>query len=229
MSLWMIPSALVLALVVIGVLGAYTRVLGPELGFQLFFLGVGLSIVFAVALAGIAAVGAVLARPWRGSALRGAIVPLVVVGGVLLSQLGTQRPPFNDVTTDLADPPRLTASPLPDNGYPAEWVELHRAQYAALGPIESAALPEQVYVQALEAASAMPGWEVVAEDPASGTLAAVATSRLFGFQDDVTIRVRANGAGSRVDLRSRSRFGRSDLGANAERIAAFVVRFQSQS
>jgi uncharacterized protein (DUF1499 family) len=226
MSVWMIPSVLVLALVVLGPLGAYTRLLGPERGFQLFFFGVVLALVSAVALAGIAAVGAVFGRAWRGRALRGALVPIAVIAAVLISQVGAERPPFNDVTTDLADPPRLTASPLPDNGYPAEWVELHKAQYATLAPIEAVDPPERSYARALELARAMPGWEVVAEDPATGTIAAVATSRLFGFHDDVAIRVRPSGPGSRIDLRSRSRFGRSDLGANATRIRAFVARFE---
>jgi uncharacterized protein (DUF1499 family) len=227
MSVWMIPSALVLTLVLAGTLGAFSRVLSPERGFQLFFLGLGLSVVSAVALAGVGAVGALLGRPWRGRALRGALVPIAVVAAVLVSQLGTERPPFNDVTTDLADPPRLTSSPLPDDGYPEEWVNLHREQYGALRPLESPLPAEQAFVRAREVARAMPDWEVVAEDPATGTLSAVATSRLFGFRDDVAIRVRPSGPGSRLDLRSRSRFGRSDLGANAARIQAFLSRFQA--
>ena len=50
----------------------------------------------------------------------------------------------------------------------------------------------------------------------------VDTSLLFGFKDDIVVRVAANGAGSRVDVRSLSRVGRSDIGANARRIRAFL-------
>ena len=65
-------------------------------------------------------------------------------------------------------------------------------------------------------------WTVVAADKDTGTIAAVATTRLLRFKDDVTIRVRAEGATSRIDVRSRSRVGRGDLGTNARRIRRFL-------
>jgi uncharacterized protein (DUF1499 family) len=67
----------------------------------------------------------------------------------------------------------------------------------------------------------MPEWEVVHADPVEGRVQAVAVSRVFRFQDDVIVRVRPDEGGSRVDVRSRSRVGRSDLGASAARIQAF--------
>ncbi len=48
------------------------------------------------------------------------------------------------------------------------------------------------------------------------------TTLWFGFKDDVAIRIRPDGSGSRIDVRSVSRVGRSDLGANARRIRAFL-------
>ena len=69
----------------------------------------------------------------------------------------------------------------------------------------------------------MPGWEVVGLDESNGTIEAVATSTVFGFQDDVAIRVRPDGASSVVDVRSKSRDGKGDLGANAERIRQYVA------
>jgi uncharacterized protein (DUF1499 family) len=75
----------------------------------------------------------------------------------------------------------------------------------------------------------MPTWVITAEDPAGGTIEAVVTSRLFGFQDDVVIRVRPDGTGaSRVDMRSKSRDGKGDLGANASRIRAYVSALESE-
>jgi uncharacterized protein (DUF1499 family) len=65
------------------------------------------------------------------------------------------------------------------------------------------------------------GWEIVAADPAHGRIEATDTTRFFGFKDDVVIRIRPEGSGSRVDVRSKSRVGRSDVGANAARIRAF--------
>ncbi|TMA41924.1 MAG: DUF1499 domain-containing protein, partial [Deltaproteobacteria bacterium] len=65
-------------------------------------------------------------------------------------------------------------------------------------------------------------------DGASGTIEAVATTRVFGFQDDIAIRVRADGsAASRVDVRSKSRDGKGDLGANAARIRAYVMALEA--
>ncbi|PZO06409.1 MAG: DUF1499 domain-containing protein, partial [Alphaproteobacteria bacterium] len=66
------------------------------------------------------------------------------------------------------------------------------------------------------------GWTIVSQDPATGTLSATATTFWFGFKDDVAVRVRAEGAGSVVDVRSTSRVGLSDLGANAARIEAYL-------
>jgi uncharacterized protein (DUF1499 family) len=63
---------------------------------------------------------------------------------------------------------------------------------------------------------------VVAADPAAGRIEATATTFWFGFVDDVVVRVRpAAGGGSRIDVRSVSRVGKSDVGANAKRIRAY--------
>jgi uncharacterized protein (DUF1499 family) len=71
------------------------------------------------------------------------------------------------------------------------------------------------------------GWELVAADSAAGRIEATATTRWFGFKDDVVVRIRPDAAGSRVDVRSVSRVGRSDVGANAERIRAYLRRVGS--
>lgn len=226
MSLWMLPSVLIAALLVLGPLFAHFGITPPFAGFLMFLGGSLLSIVCAVAFAGAAGIAAALGKPWRGSALRAAVLPLVAMIAVLLAQSGTPRPPFNDVTTDLADPPRFQKSPKPDDGYPQEWLQMHKDTYANMGPIELALPPDQAYAHTLEVARAMPAWEIVAQDPASETLEAVATSRMFRFKDDVAIRVRPSGAGSRVDVRSRSRVGLSDQGANARRIEAFRAALQ---
>jgi uncharacterized protein (DUF1499 family) len=50
----------------------------------------------------------------------------------------------------------------------------------------------------------------------------IRTTRFFGFKDDVVVRVKPEGAGSRVDVRSLSRVGKSDVGKNASRIRAYL-------
>jgi uncharacterized protein (DUF1499 family) len=79
--------------------------------------------------------------------------------------------------------------------------------------------------RALDAARSL-GWEVVASDAATGRIEATATSRWFGFKDDVVVRIRPEGAGSRVDVRSMSRVGVGDLGANAERVREFLAKLR---
>jgi uncharacterized protein (DUF1499 family) len=83
-----------------------------------------------------------------------------------------------------------------------------------------------VLSRATEAARAL-GWEIVATAPADGRLEATDRTRWFGFRDDVVVRVRPDGSGSRVDARSVSRVGRSDLGTNARRIERFLAALTS--
>jgi uncharacterized protein (DUF1499 family) len=69
------------------------------------------------------------------------------------------------------------------------------------------------------------GLEVVNVDPDKGIVEAVATTFWFGFKDDVVVRITATPQGSRVDMRSVSRVGQSDIGANAARIQKFLEAF----
>ena len=69
-------------------------------------------------------------------------------------------------------------------------------------------------------------WWVGAVSPPSGTIEATARSFWFGFTDDIAIRVRADGSGARVDMRSTSRVGRSDLGANAARMRPYLAELR---
>jgi uncharacterized protein (DUF1499 family) len=73
------------------------------------------------------------------------------------------------------------------------------------------------------AAMARAGWAVVGDDPVAGRLEAVATTRWFRFKDDIVVRLRDRpDGGTRVDMRSKSRLGRSDLGTNARRVRTFL-------
>ena len=67
----------------------------------------------------------------------------------------------------------------------------------------------------------------MAQDVASGRIEATDTTFWMGFKDDVVIRIRPEGSGSRVDMRSVSRVGRSDIGVNAARIAGYLERLQA--
>jgi uncharacterized protein (DUF1499 family) len=101
-----------------------------------------------------------------------------------------------------------------------------RAGYPDLGPARFTPPPDHVFARAVEVARAL-GWRIVAAAPAEGRLEATDRTRWFGFRDDVVVRVAADGTGSRVDVRSVSRVGRSDLGTNARRIHRFLETLQT--
>lgn len=83
--------------------------------------------------------------------------------------------------------------------------------------------PAQVCPLALAAAQDM-GWDVAETNEREGRIEATATTFWFGFKDDVVVRLTPVGAGSRIDVRSVSRVGVSDLGVNAQRIRAYLKR-----
>jgi uncharacterized protein (DUF1499 family) len=151
---------------------------------------------------------------------------------VASARQGAGLPRINDFTTDLADPPAFThASTLVPNAgrslaYPLPFAAEQRACCADLQPVRLALAPAEAFPRAKATAEQMPSWVVTFDDPATGLIEAVATSAVFGFQDDIVIRLRpeAGGRASVVDMRSKSRDGKGDLGANANRIRAFVAR-----
>ncbi len=141
-------------------------------------------------------------------------------------------PRIHDITTDTAHPPEFVATlplragaPNPPGYDGKEVAELQRKAYPDIRPLELPVPPQQAFSKALAAAEAM-GWEIVAQDPAAGRIEAVATTLWFDFKDDVVIRVAEAGRGSRIDIRSKSRVGRSDIGTNARRIRAYLERLK---
>jgi len=137
---------------------------------------------------------------------------------------------IHDISTDLENPPafeallsrRAGASNPPEHGGEAVAAEQRRA-YPDLKSLRLIEPMEKVFAAAKKAAEDM-GWEIVTEDPARGRLEAVATTTIMRFKDDVVVRLTAEDDAVRVDVRSKSRTGRSDLGANYKRIRAFQRR-----
>ena len=171
-------------------------------------------------------------------ARRAGIRPLTFAAAGLLLGLASYRvpaqqltiaqalPPIHDITTDTVDPPQFDAvlplradAPNPPDYDPALAPQQQEA-YPDLTPINVDAPPAQAHERALAAVEAM-GWELVAADSDAGRIEATDTTFWFGFKDDVVIRVRPSGGGSRVDVRSKSRVGLGDVGANAARIRAY--------
>jgi uncharacterized protein (DUF1499 family) len=187
---------------------------------------------------------------WRTAAVA-ALIPLLGFGylGYVRSE-SAALPPIHDIATDPADPPTLSpelqatrarpgANPIADLTAPLSAnemyrdprfaavagrsiAELSRESYPDVAPLRVDRAPDAAF-DAAQAALTTAGFEVTTADAASGRIEAVAESFWFGFEDDVIVRVRPDGDGSRIDLRSISRVGVSDLGANAKRVRALLA------
>ena len=151
----------------------------------------------------------------------------VAVPPVYLWRQAEGLPHIHDISTDTDNPPRYVAVvPLRKDArnptdYNAETAAQQRKGYPDIGPAMLDVPPPRALQLAERAARAM-GWDIVAVVPDDLRIEATDTTRLFGFKDDVVIRVTANGTGSRVDARSLSRIGGSDFGTNAKRIRSFM-------
>ena len=215
-------------------------VLGSPLGYR---LGLPLGLAFLFLIAGLVALSValvlVLVALVKGSGLSGygtivvVSVSVAVLSATAWNIVGSGRTPaIHDIATDLQDPPQFIAV-IPLRGTGENSVE-HAGQ--KLATIQAQAYPDiktltapygfdRAVKRALSVVGQM-GWEIVFADEESGHIEATDTTFWFGFKDDVVIRVRRlNDANSLIDLRSGSRVGVGDLGANANRIKAFLSRF----
>jgi uncharacterized protein (DUF1499 family) len=206
-------------------------ILGTRWALGVFALA-ALGGLVAAALAAWAIALALSARVWRsvaGSAL--ALLVALAAAAPLLGMVraGAASPLIHDITTDTDNPPRFVAlqalRAASENGASyggADVVTQQKRVYPDLAPLVLALPPEQAFARVEAAARAM-GWRVIASAPSEGRLEASDTTRWFGFTDDIVVRVKAAPSGSRIDVRSASRVGRSDLGVNARRIRAFIA------
>lgn len=216
---------------------------GPVYRLQLADLGIAFTLLRWGAWLGIGAVVIALAGAWvtrPGARSRGFVLTLasVVLGGVAFGvpfamlHNAKQVPPIHDIATDTENPPRFLAivplrSDAP-NSIEYEGEAISKQQHAAypdIQPVTLAEPPEVAFQRALTSAREL-GWEIVAAVPSEGRIEATDTTLWFGFKDDIVIVVTRGAGGSRVDIRSLSRLGKSDLGKNAARIRAYLRRLQ---
>lgn len=188
---------------------------------------------------------------WR-SAIVAMLIPLAALGYLAWVRGQAEGiPPIHDVSTRPADPPVFSSALMaqragsPDTNpvvsltVPISTLDKYQGPrfagmsertlgevaaeaYPEVKPLVTTATPAVAWAAARAEAQAR-GWTIVSEDPAAGTLDATAITFWFGFRDDVAVRVRAEGAGAVIDVRSTSRVGLSDLGANAARIEAYLT------
>ena len=186
-----------------------------------------------------------------GSAILGMIVPAAfVVFGLSAASSGSGNP-IHDVATDTSDPPQFSADVMAERsegesnpvhdyqlplgeietfaGSPPELAIQSHAQiindiYAELSPLPVGGASKADAVAAVAAAMGSMGFVDIRQDAEAGTVEGVAETFWYGFKDDVVARVGEN----EIDFRSVSRVGRSDLGANAARIAELREKVATQ-
>ncbi|MEM8497688.1 MAG: DUF1499 domain-containing protein [Pseudomonadota bacterium] len=225
---------------IIAIVVAVIAMLGQKLGvlpFGIAFPGFGLALLVVV-LIGVFGLLALLWGLVRGnSGARGSAVQMMLIGLVPLAIIalvvgpGLSAPPIHDITTDTVDPPEFVAGKAAraegqnSTDYEGEVIaKQQRDAFPELKSIQTSLGQQAAFDRSLEVVNEM-GWTLLEKDLVNGRIEAYEETALFGFIDDVVIRVRGSENGSVVDLRSNSRVGKGDLGANAARIQGFVDAF----
>jgi uncharacterized protein (DUF1499 family) len=236
--LLLISSVLILVLLPSAALGYKFDVLNLQRSFALLSV-----VVFGGAL--ILVLGAVTVfisrRKGRKDEMRLSIVALIIVVlplGVMVYQIlkAGGVPPIHDITTDTDNPPvfaeaislrgeRSNTLEYGTEDLPAEELAaLQRDAYPHIQTVKSTLAPELVFDRMIEIVDSN-NHELINKDRQNGLIEAVSTSFWFGFKDDLVIRIQASDNGSIMDIRSVSRVGQSDLGANAARIGKLIEDF----
>jgi uncharacterized protein (DUF1499 family) len=238
-----------------GAMGTRFGLLDWTIGFGLMTFLAGPFVLMGALGAALLALGlALIVKPRKGivTALVAALIPAAGLGyGLYRADQTKAIPPIHDISTDTAAPPEFsravadtrarlnrgndvdfTNNFVPDDprfgafrGKAA--LDLQKQAYPGVGPIMVEIDADDAFMAARDAAEAL-GWQVGAMDQAAGRLEASTTSLWFGFTDDIVVRVRpaVTGVGATVDIRSASRVGISDMGANAARILAFKAEIE---
>jgi uncharacterized protein (DUF1499 family) len=143
-----------------------------------------------------------------------------------------QYPGIHDITTDTQNPPAFVSiAPLrAEAPNPVEYAgdsvaQVQRQAYPDIQPLLMAMPVDSAFSLAVRAVNDM-GWELVDQDRRQGRIEATATTPWMGFKDDVVVRVSSASGIARVDVRSKSRVGRGDVGANAKRIRQYLERLR---
>ncbi|MEP6342477.1 MAG: DUF1499 domain-containing protein [Maricaulaceae bacterium] len=215
--------------------GTLSRDVGPKLMVCTFLVGV-ICLVFAL-----------LSSHRRKGVLASALAILVPVAGMVyggkIKATAEKLPFIHDITTNTQDVPTFSQTLLDlraktDRVNTVDYVGkvdlrekelysvLQTRAYPDIRPLILSGSVEQVFGQALATAQQL-GWDIHTEDAANGILEATDMTFWYGFKDDIVIRIHASeGGGTVLDMRSISRIGQSDLGANAKRVRKFMKSFK---
>lgn len=151
---------------------------------------------------------------------------------MMIGPSGFQAPVINDISTDTLNPPSFSMAGqirkvdensvnYHEKGFAAKQIEF----YPEVQPLIVYSSKEVVF-QTIDKSLSELQWDIVSKRLDDGVVEAVETSDLFGFRDDIVIRVSSVGESYRIDVRSASRVGKTDLGVNAKRIMNFFKVFE---
>ncbi|PCJ43011.1 MAG: hypothetical protein COA81_05065 [Alphaproteobacteria bacterium] len=231
--LWAL-ALLLLLIVIAGGPGVHMGLWSPLDGFILsmragFMGGLALAILALV----IIIIIAVKKKAGMGKAILSLLIGLLLAApvGYLRLSGGGGVPPIHDIATDTANPLTFMAL-VGKRGEGAnsityaggELAEQQKQAYPDVGPLLVDGAPDKVFSRTIDVARDM-GWDITGVEAKVRRFEATDHSFWFNFADDVVVAVTATDTGSRIDLRSVSRVGRSDLGVNAKRIMAFQKNY----
>ena len=223
---------------VVGIVALPVGALGTKLGIWPFtggFLLLAVGVVLATIAFFLGLIGAIYSNAKKRASDRKSCLIGVAISIVVLGLMGNQFmmatgvPPIHNITTDTDDPPQFRslvavreAEGANPHKYDSELAGVQQEAYPHIKPLISTVSSGEMFRRVVTTLESM-NMEVVAQDAVSGHVEATDETFWFGFKDDVVVRVQAEGSGSIVDIRSVSRVGQSDLGKNAERIAAIIA------
>jgi uncharacterized protein (DUF1499 family) len=233
----LLSAVLGIALAVVAALSAVAAGFGSSISWWNFRTGFTIlrwSTYLAVAAGLMSAVGGVAASLRGGKTalflpIAGFLLSLAVIGTAgSWWAIAKRVPAVHDISTDTQNPPSFVVIPsIRQNaqnslGYGGPDVaRLQHAFYPDIEPLLLALPIDKAFEDALAAAQLM-GWQIIVADKRQKRIEAVATTRWFHFKDDIVVRLSETDGQSRIDIRSVSRVGKSDIGTNARRIRAYL-------
>ncbi len=237
-------SVIGIATAAIGIVLAIASGFGARAGFLSPFASMGayalgsLLLLIAAITAGL---GLIRSGGLRGATSRPATWLALLAGlavtannGFVMSQ-ASGAPAIHDISTDTETPPAfvaIVALRQADAANPSEYsgpdtaAEQHRA-FPDIQPLLVDQPTDVVFAAASEIV-ADKGWTLVEANEAEGRIEATAETGWVRFKDDVVIRIQPTGTGSRIDVRSKSRIGRGDMGVNARRVRGYLDSLQAR-
>jgi len=230
------------ALLIISLTSVRLELASPITSFMLF--GVACLILIVAGL--LTGIGIAISLGTAGDASAvlswGALAISAILIGTVLSQRPdtSGSPPIHDISTDTDNPPLFNAilpfridAPNPPEYAGADTARQQQTAYPDLDTLSIDKPVDEVFPIVEQIAHDL-GWEIIAADRATGHIEAIDTTTWFRFKDDVIIRLTPSSAGENnsgtvVDVRSKSRVGRSDMGANAIRLRTFLDQLKART